>query len=137
MAESHREVPEGAAVFPLIPVELGINPLLLAVIQATVFLAGSDENLVEPAAADEIVSGALRRNSPGETGNSATTPFWPCHSKLLKQDSSRVGASIYEIDFRNKETIMRKLFFSIGGIAAAATAETTSTCTSVRRARGA
>jgi len=55
MAESHREVPEGAAVFPLIPAELGINPLLLAVIQATVFLAGSDENLVEPAASDEIV----------------------------------------------------------------------------------
>jgi hypothetical protein len=30
-------------------------------------------------------------------------------------------ASIYEIDFANKETIMRKLFFSFGAIAAAVT----------------
>ena len=45
------EVPEGAAVFPLIPPELGVNPLLLAVLHATVFLAGSDEKIVNPAAA--------------------------------------------------------------------------------------
>ena len=40
------EVPDGAAVFPLIPPELGVNPLLLAVVHALVFLAGSDEDVV-------------------------------------------------------------------------------------------
>jgi hypothetical protein len=49
------EVPEGAAVFPEIPAELGVNPLLLAVLHATVFLAGSDDEVVHPAAADEAV----------------------------------------------------------------------------------
>jgi hypothetical protein len=53
--ESGPEVPEGAAVFPLIPPELGINPLLLAVLHATIFLAGSDDDIVHPAAADEAV----------------------------------------------------------------------------------
>jgi hypothetical protein len=49
------EVPEGAAVFPLIPEELGINPLLLATVHALVFLAGSDAEIVQAAAADEAV----------------------------------------------------------------------------------
>jgi hypothetical protein len=49
------EVPEGAAVFPEIPPELGVDPLLLAAVHATVFLAGSDENIVHPDAADEAV----------------------------------------------------------------------------------
>jgi hypothetical protein len=49
------EVPEGAAVFPEIPAELGVNPLLLGVLHAVVFLAGSDEKVVHPAAADEAV----------------------------------------------------------------------------------
>jgi hypothetical protein len=49
------EIPEGAAVFPEIPPELGVNPLLLAVLHATVFLAGSTEAVVHPAAADEAV----------------------------------------------------------------------------------
>jgi hypothetical protein len=49
------QVPEGAAVFPLIPPELGVNPLLLAVLHALVFLDGSDETVVEPAAADEAL----------------------------------------------------------------------------------
>jgi hypothetical protein len=48
-------VPEGAAVFPPIPAELGVNPLLLAVLHATVFLAGSDEDVVHPGAASEAV----------------------------------------------------------------------------------
>ena len=71
---------------------------------------------------DEIVSGVLRRNSPGETSNSVTTPFSPCDSKLLKQDTRTIAASIYEIDFANKEISMRKLFLSIGAVAAVATA---------------
>jgi hypothetical protein len=49
------EVPEGAAVFPLIPAELGVNPLLLAALHATVFLAGSDDEVVDPDAAEEAL----------------------------------------------------------------------------------
>ena len=48
-------MPDGAAVFPLIPAELGVNPLLLAVLHATVFLDGSDEDVVDPDAADEAL----------------------------------------------------------------------------------
>jgi hypothetical protein len=58
------EVPEGAAVFPLIPAELGAHPLLLAVLHATAFLSGSDDDIVHPAAADEAVqylAGYLQR----------------------------------------------------------------------------
>src|SRR6266404_5636968 len=52
---SQREVPEGAAVFPLIPEELGIHPLLLAILHAIVFFDGSDESVVNDAAADEAL----------------------------------------------------------------------------------
>jgi hypothetical protein len=58
------EVPEGAAVFPLIPAELGVNPLLLAVLHATVFLAGSEDEVVDPEAAQEALeymAGYLQR----------------------------------------------------------------------------
>jgi len=58
------EVPEGAAVFPEIPEELGVNPLFLAMLHATVFLAGSTEDVVNGDAADEAVqsmAGYLRR----------------------------------------------------------------------------
>lgn len=50
------EVPDGAAVFPLIPQELGIHPLLLAVIHAYVFLEGSDSNVLNAAVADEAMN---------------------------------------------------------------------------------
>jgi len=53
--EAGREVPEGAAVFPLIPDELGVHPLLLAVLHAVVFLDGSDESLVNGEAAAEAM----------------------------------------------------------------------------------
>ena len=49
------EVPEGAAVFPLIPAELAVNPLLLAVLHATVFLSGSDDEVVNGPAAEEAL----------------------------------------------------------------------------------
>jgi hypothetical protein len=58
------EVPEGAAVFPLIPAELGVHPLLLAVLHAVVFLSGSDDEVVQPDAALEAleyVAGYLQR----------------------------------------------------------------------------
>jgi len=54
MAESG-EVPDGAAVFPEIPAELGVHPLLLAVLHAVVFLAGSDDAIVQPDAGEEAL----------------------------------------------------------------------------------
>ncbi len=62
--DDEQAVPEGAAVFPLIPPELAVNPLLLAVLHATVFLTGSDESVVQPEAAEEAVeylAGYLQR----------------------------------------------------------------------------
>ena len=50
------ETPEGAAVFPLIPAELGAHPLLLAVLHAYVFLEGSDAAVLHPAAAEEAMN---------------------------------------------------------------------------------
>jgi hypothetical protein len=50
------EVPEGAAVFPLIPEELGIHPLLLVAIHSIVFLDGSDEGVINDAAANEAAN---------------------------------------------------------------------------------
>ena len=53
MAKESEEVPEGAAVVPLIPEKAGVNPLFLAVFHALVFLEGSSEEIIDPAAADE------------------------------------------------------------------------------------
>src|SRR5262245_64381467 len=58
------DVPEGAAVFPLIPAELGVQPLLLATLHAVVFLSGSDDEVVHPDAAEEALeylAGYLQR----------------------------------------------------------------------------
>ena len=54
--EQSNEVPEGAAVFPVIPEELGVHPLLLAVLHAVVFFDGSAEDVVNDAAADEALN---------------------------------------------------------------------------------
>ena len=49
--EACPEMPEGAALFPLIPDELGIHPLLLATLHAIVFFDGSTvENVSDDAA---------------------------------------------------------------------------------------
>ena len=56
--------PEGAAVFPLIPPELGVHPLLLAVLHAMVFLLGSEDDLVNQEVAGEaadFMAGYLQR----------------------------------------------------------------------------
>ena len=50
-----QEIPEGAAVFPAIPEELGVHPLFLSVIHSCVFLSGSTKDVVHPAAADEAL----------------------------------------------------------------------------------
>ncbi len=58
------KVPANAAVFPLIPPELGVNPLLLAVLHATVFIDGSADDVVHPDAASEAleyIAGYLQR----------------------------------------------------------------------------
>ncbi len=44
---------EGIALFPQIPPELGIDPLLECLLSMVVFITASDENLVDPKAADE------------------------------------------------------------------------------------
>jgi hypothetical protein len=49
------EAPDGAAVFPLIPPELGVSPLLLGVLHAYVFLEGSDESVLDGAVAEEAM----------------------------------------------------------------------------------
>jgi hypothetical protein len=50
-----RPVPEGAAVFPLIPEDLEVHPLLLVVLHAVVFVEGSDEKIVQADAALEAL----------------------------------------------------------------------------------
>jgi hypothetical protein len=50
--ESPQETPEGAAVFPLIPEELGVHPLLLAALHAYVFLEGSEPAVLNPNVAE-------------------------------------------------------------------------------------
>jgi len=67
--ETEPQVPDGAAVFPLIPPELGVNPLMLAVLHAYVFFYGSEDEVVHPAAAQEALeymTGYLQRlEGPG------------------------------------------------------------------------
>ena len=62
--DNERQVPDGAGVLPLIPGELQVHPLLLAVLHATVFLSASDDQIVDEDAADEAfdyMAGYLRR----------------------------------------------------------------------------
>ncbi|HEV3260554.1 MAG TPA: hypothetical protein VG013_27105 [Gemmataceae bacterium] len=53
--DAEHEVPEGAAVLPLIPPELGVHPLLLAALHAVVFFDGSEDTVVDAAAAGEAL----------------------------------------------------------------------------------
>jgi hypothetical protein len=53
VSQDDEEAPDGAAVFPLIPPELGVHPLLLAVLHAYIFLEGSEPEVVNPDAAAE------------------------------------------------------------------------------------
>ena len=55
LSDEADEVPDGAAVFPEIPAELGVHPLLLAVLHAYVFLDGSDSAVVNPEASSEAM----------------------------------------------------------------------------------
>jgi hypothetical protein len=53
--DHEEEVPEGAAVLPLIPAELGVQPLLLATLHPLVFLIASADEVVNCAAAEEAL----------------------------------------------------------------------------------
>ncbi len=55
MSEPTEESPDGAAVFPMIPAELGVHPLLLAVLHAYVFLEGSDPTVLNGTVAEEAM----------------------------------------------------------------------------------
>jgi hypothetical protein len=55
LSDEADEVPDGAAVFPEIPPELGVHPLLLSVLHAYVFLDGSDAAVVNPEASSEAM----------------------------------------------------------------------------------
>lgn len=55
LSDSADEVPDGAAVFPEIPPELGVHPLMLAMLHAYVFLDGSDADVVNPEASSEAM----------------------------------------------------------------------------------
>ena len=54
--EASDEAPDGAAVFPLIPEELGVHPLLLAALHAYVFLEGSEAAVLNSAVSEEALS---------------------------------------------------------------------------------
>jgi hypothetical protein len=51
-----QETPDGAAVLPLIPAELGVHPLLLAALHAYVFLEGSEAAVLNPTSAEEAMN---------------------------------------------------------------------------------
>jgi hypothetical protein len=53
--EGEGEGGDGAAVFPLIPDDLRINPLLLALLHAMVFVDGSTDDIIDASAADEAM----------------------------------------------------------------------------------
>jgi hypothetical protein len=46
---------DGAGVFPLIPEELHVHPLLLALLHAIVFIDGSTDEIIDPDGADEAM----------------------------------------------------------------------------------
>lgn len=56
MVDHDSDVPDGAAVFPEIPPDLSVSPQLLAIMHAVVFIAGSDNQIVNTAAGDEALA---------------------------------------------------------------------------------
>ena len=102
------EVPDGAAVFPLIPAELGINPLLLATLHAVVFLVGSNDEVVEPGAGEEalqyLVTYLQRLSGPA--------------LDRLKEDLAALQAFARQDSWPKQDTHFLKTFlaeFGIGG----------------------
>jgi hypothetical protein len=53
--EEAGEGADGAAVFPPIPEELGVQPILLALLHAMVFIDGSTDEVIDPEASNEAM----------------------------------------------------------------------------------
>jgi hypothetical protein len=105
--EPAREVPEGAAVFPLIPPELGVHPLLLAVLHTVVFLEGSDEDVVDPDAAAETleyVAGYLQRLDGA-------------HLQRVREDMECLGAYARQRQWPKQQVHFLKEFLADFGVA--------------------
>jgi hypothetical protein len=58
-ADEEFNEPEGMASLPEIPEDLGIDPMLIAVLESVVFLSGSEDDLVHPDAADAVIDRIL------------------------------------------------------------------------------
>ena len=78
------ETPEGAAVFPLIPEELGVHPLLLAALHAYVFLEGSEAKVLNPAVAEEAPGQRVRPQRQGVCRHNLVS-LRGAHGDTLKQ----------------------------------------------------
>lgn len=108
MADSDDEiqVPEGTALFPEIPDQLGINPLLLSLLHMVVFLAGSDEEVVDENASaavlDQIAS-YLQRLSSKEI-------------KKLKEDLASLAAFAREEKWAEGTIEVLESFFDDMGV---------------------
>jgi hypothetical protein len=98
-------VPEGAAVLPGIPEELGVQPLFLAVLHAVVFFAGSAENIVQPDAAQEALeymAGYLQRSKGAELAR-------------LREDVTALLAFAREQEWDKAQTrFLKELLASLG-----------------------
>lgn len=53
--DNNIEVPEGTAIFPEIPDQVGANPLLLSILHFVVFIAGSDNKVCNQDAGNAIL----------------------------------------------------------------------------------
>jgi hypothetical protein len=92
------DIPEGAAVLPQIPEELGIDPLLLAVLHAVIFLAGSDEKIVHLAASHEAVEhmAAYLQRLQGEELTRVRADLAKLHAYAKAHDWPREEVEFFE-----------------------------------------
>lgn len=106
LSDSADEVPEGAAVFPEIPAELGVNPLLLATIHAYVFFDGSEAKVVNPEASAEameyIATYIQRLNGP--------------ELARIKEDMETLVGYAKEQKWPKQYVIFLKTFLSSNGV---------------------
>ena len=98
-------------MFPLIPEELGIHPLLLAALHAMVFLVGSDDDVVNGEAAEEaaqyLVTYLQRlqgaETAPGARGYNLPGSLRP-QGRLAEQDVQFLENFLTEFGVGNSRT---------------------------------